>query len=147
MRSKSKLDDSGFHAPFRFDRNTNGGGILFYVRENIPAKLLSPDFPSGESIFVEIILPKKKQLINCSYNPNENNIKNHLEIVSKALDAFSRKYEKMILLGDFSVCVYDETMRNFCNSYNLNSVIKQPRSFKNPENPGCIDLILTNKPQ
>ena len=38
-------------------------------------------------------------------------------------------------------------MRNFCNSYNLNSLIKQPTCFKNPENPCCIDLILTNKPR
>ena len=60
MISKSKLDDSGFHTPFRFDRNKNGGGILFYVRENVSAKLLSPDFPSGESVFVEMILPKEK---------------------------------------------------------------------------------------
>ena len=38
-------------------------------------------------------------------------------------------------------------MRNFCNSYNLNSLIKQPTCFKNPKNPSCIDLILTDKPQ
>ena len=29
---------------------------------------------------------------------------------------------------------------------NLYSLIKQPTCFKNPENPSCIDLILTNKP-
>ena len=38
-------------------------------------------------------------------------------------------------------------MRNFCNSYSLNSLIKQPTCFKNPENPSCTDLILTNKPR
>ena len=47
MVSETKLDDSfpegqflieGFHSPFRFDRNRNGGGILLYVREDIPAK-------------------------------------------------------------------------------------------------------------
>ena len=89
----------------------------------------------------------RKPLINCSYNPNKNNLKNHLKIISKALDAFSTKYENIILLGDFNVCVDDETMRNFCNSYNLSSLIKQPTCFKNPENPSCIDLILTNKPR
>ena len=30
---------------------------------------------------------------------------------------------------------------------NLNSLIKQPTCFKNPENSSCIDLILTNKPR
>ena len=86
-------------------------------------------------------------LINCSYNPNKNNIKNHLEIISKALDAFSTKYENIILLDKFDVCVDNETLRNFCNSCSLNSLIKQLTCFKNPENPNCIDLILTNKPR
>ena len=57
---EKKLDDSfpkgqflieGFHSLFRFDRNRNDGGIMLYVREDIPAKLLSRDFPSAESFF------------------------------------------------------------------------------------------------
>ena len=156
MISESKLDESfphgqslieGFHMPFRFDHNKNGGGILLYVWEDIPTKILSHDFSSAEIIFREIMLHKKKWLINCSYNPNKNNNKNHLEIISTALDAFSTKYKNIIFLGDFSVCVDDETMRNFCNSYSLNSLLKQPTYFKNLENPSCIDLVLANRPQ
>ena len=114
MISESKLDESfpqgqfliaGFHTPFRFDRNKNGEGILLFVREDIPAKVLSHDFPSIKSFFVEIILHKKKWLINCSYNPTKNNIKNHLETIIRALDTFSTKYENLVLLGDFNVCV------------------------------------------
>ena len=114
MKSESKLDDSFphgqflidvFHTLFRFDRNKNGGRILLHVREDIPANILSHNFPSAESFFAEIILYKKKWLISCSYNLNKNNIKNHLETISKALDAFSTKYENIILLGNFNVCV------------------------------------------
>ena len=47
--------------------------------------------------------------------------------------------------NEFNTCVDDEAMKIFCSSYCLNSLIKQPTCFKNPENPGCIDLILTNK--
>ena len=74
MTSKSKLDGSfshgqflidSFHTPFRFDRNKNGGRILLCVREGISAKILSHELPSTESIFVQIILHKKKWLINC----------------------------------------------------------------------------------
>ena len=113
---------------------------------DIPVQILSDDFPSAESFFVEMILHKKKWLINCSCNPNKNNTKNRLETITKALDAFSTKYKNIRLLGDFNVCVDDETMINFCNSYSLNSLIKQSTCFKDPENPSCIDLILTNKP-
>ena len=31
-------------------------------------------------------------------------------------------------------------------SLNLTSLIKEPTCYKNPDNPSCIDLILTNKP-
>ena len=60
MMSETKLHDSfpegqflidGFHSPFRFDCNKNGGGIMLYFREDIPAKLLSHDFPFEESFF------------------------------------------------------------------------------------------------
>ena len=78
MVSETKLDDSfpeaqflieGFHSPFRFNRNSIGGRIMLYVREDILTKLLSHDFPGVENFFVEINLHKKKWLINCSYNP------------------------------------------------------------------------------
>ena len=61
MISETKLDDSlpqgqflseGIHSPFRFDHNKTGGSILFYVREDISAKILSHDFPTAESFFV-----------------------------------------------------------------------------------------------
>ena len=49
MISKTKTDEgfplgqfkiNGFNAPFRLDRNSNGGGIMLFVREDIPAKLI-----------------------------------------------------------------------------------------------------------
>ena len=95
MVSATKLDDSfpeaqflieGFYSSFRFDRNINGGGIILCVREDIPTKLLSHDFPCVESFFVEINLHKKKWLVNCSYNPHKSNIINHLNIISRSLD-------------------------------------------------------------
>ena len=119
---------------------------MLYMREDIPAKVLRHKFPSAEGFFIKIILHKKKWLIHCSYYPN-NVIKNHLAIISRTLDAFSTKYENIILLGDFKARVDVETMRNFCSSYSLNSLIKQPTCFKNSENPSCIDLNLTNKPR
>ena len=113
MVSETKLDDSfleaqflieGFDSPIRFDRNSNGGGIMLYVREDIPTKLLSHDFPGVESFFVEINLHKKKWLINCSYNPDKSNIVNHLNTISRSLDIYSTKYENIVLLGDFNAC-------------------------------------------
>ena len=107
MVSETKLDDSFpegqfliecFHSPFRFDRNKNSGGIMLYVREDIPAKSLSHDFPFAESFFVEINLYKKKWFINCSYNTQKSNIRKHLDIISASLDTYSIKLKCHLLL-------------------------------------------------
>ena len=50
MISETKLDESfppshffldGYSVPFRLHRNGNGGGILLYIRDDLPSKLLS----------------------------------------------------------------------------------------------------------
>ena len=35
----------------------------------------------------------------------------------------------------------------FCDTCDLKCLIKEPTCYKNPENPSCIDLILTNNPK
>ena len=52
----------GFVKPLRLDRNSRGGGIMLFIRDNIPFRLLKPgNFPSKtEAIFIEINLRKKK---------------------------------------------------------------------------------------
>ena len=91
MISETKLDDSfpeaqffidGYHTPFRYDRNGNGGDILLYVCEDIPAKVIHCNFPTSESFFVEINFHKKKWLINCSYNLHKNNIGSNLNVIT-----------------------------------------------------------------
>ena len=59
----------GYGAPVRFDRNGRGGGIILYIREDIPARLLKTSLPKDfEGFFVELNLRKKKILMCCSYN-------------------------------------------------------------------------------
>ena len=36
-------------------------------------------------------------------------------------------------------------MTEFCEIYNLENLVNKPTCFKNPINPSCIDLILTNR--
>ena len=75
--------------------------------------------------------------MNCSYNPNNNNIESHLNCLSRSIDSLLSKYKNLILRGDFNSCM-DET-------YKLRNLVKNPTYFKNLENPSCIDLLLTSK--
>ena len=97
MISETKLDESfppsqffldGYSVPFRLDRNGNGGGILLYIRDDLPSKLLSMN-KNIEGFFVEINLRnKKKWLLSCSYNPTK--------IQSKNTDLYLTKYDQLL---------------------------------------------------
>ena len=153
--SETKIDNTfpdgqfsikGYSMPYRIDRNSYGGGLMLYVREDIPSKLLSVEDAPIEAFYVELNLLKNKWLLCCSYNPNKNNINNHIGALSKNLALYSTSYENLLLLGDFNVETDNSTMSVFCDTFNLSSIIKEPTCYKNPEAPSCIDLILTNKP-
>ena len=120
--SETKLNDSfpaeqfkipGYASPFRLDRNQNGGGILVFVREDIPVKF-SEEKPT-EDFFFELNFHKKKWLECCCYNPNKSNISRHLDTLRKSLDLYSAHYENTILIGDFNV-IDDPHMESFCES-------------------------------
>ena len=99
-----------------------------------------------EALFIELNFRKKKWLLSCSYNPNKNNISNHLQRLRNSLDLYSAKYENIILIGDFNLSPEDSDMVTFCESYALKNLIKVPTCHKNPQKSSCIDLILTNSP-
>ena len=154
--SETKINDSfpkgqflidGFSGPYRLDRNYQGGGLMLFVREDIPYNLLTSEEKPIESFYVKLNLRNSKWLINCSYNPHRNNISAHLDRLSKSLDVFSSNYDKLLLLGDFHVGVDENHMKSFCENYDLKSLIKQPTCYKNPDCPTFIDLILTNVPR
>ena len=100
--------------PYRVDRNGDGGGILF------------------------------KWLFSCSFNPDRENIENHLEILSKNLALSSSSYENLVIIGDFNLYVEEISMSGFCDTFGLKSLIKDATCYKNSENPSSIDVILTN---
>ena len=94
--SETKLDDSfptaqflmsGFCKLYRLDRCSNGRGLMLYIREDIPYRLLTEYKPpeNVEFLFAEINIRMKKWLLCCSYNLHKNNISNHLHHLNKGL--------------------------------------------------------------
>ena len=138
--SETKIDSSFPTAQFkiegyttyRLDRNSNGGGILLYVREDIPFTLLNTELLI-EGFCIEINIRKKKWLLVCTYNPNKNLISNHLKEIGKNLDNYSSKYDNFILLGDLNSEPTESAVRDFCQIYSCKKLIKDNTCFKNPE--------------
>ena len=97
MVTEAKIDEffptvplfiPGFTSRYRFDRTKDGGGILVYIGEDIPSKLLNISCTTFEieCLGIEMNLRKVKWHVICSYNPHKNYISNHIENLSDVLN-------------------------------------------------------------
>ena len=127
----------------RHDRNSNGGGLLLYVHEDIRSKFLKVKSDCNiESICVEVNLRKRKWFINGLYSPNKSFLSNHLECINCIIDKYSKLRQNFLFLGDFNASVSEK-----CLEVNeLTRLVKKPACFKNPDKSICIYPILRNKP-
>ena len=85
--TETKLDDTfpsqqfaieGYKIPFRLDKNGASGGVMIYVRGDIPCRELIYHSPISniEGIFIELNLRKTKWMLFGGYNYNKSNIGN-----------------------------------------------------------------------
>ena len=157
LLSETKLDDSfptgqfslnGYSKPYRLHPSSNGGGILLNIRDDIPSRLLT-DYKIKDNLelfFVEVNIQKKKWLLSCSYNPHKSNISNHLHHLNKGLDVYLKSYD-ILIMKDLTSEVSENCLDGFCNVNSLKTLNRGPTCFKNPNNPSCIYLFLTNRQQ
>ena len=153
--SETKLDDTfpnnqftmDGYKHYRFDKNSNSSGIIIFIREDIPCKILNnTEWPKEfDGIFFEINLRKTKWLFFAGYNPYKQFISKFLGSLSIYLDKLINKFDNILLIGDFNSETLESDMHEFCNVYGFKNLIKEPTCYKNALNPTCIDLILTNK--
>ena len=50
------------------------------------------------------------------------------------------KYDNFLFAGDFSSEMVESAVENFCGTYHLHNLIKDPTCFKNPDKPLCTNL-------
>ena len=155
---ETKLDDifpenqfciEGFSKPYRLDRNRNGGGVMIYVRKDIPSRELKKhNFSKNiEAIFLEINLRKSKLLLVGTYHSTHplygTSDKDFFEQMGLALDVYSN-YDKFVLAGDFNVQEGDDSLQEFLDDFSAKNLVKEKTCFKSLDNPSCIDLFITN---
>ena len=116
---------NGFCKPHRLDLCSNGEGLMPYIRENLPSRLLaeyiSPE--NVECLFVEINMRKKKGLICCSYNPHKNNISNYLHHLGKGLDVYLKHYNNFLVLGDLISGLKNSCLNAFSNVNLMSKIV------------------------
>ena len=87
----SQFHMNGFSLPYRLDRNCHGGGVMIFVRKDIPSKLLTKhNFASDvEGLFVELNFRKSKWLLSGTYHPPAQNDQYFFNCIDKGLDTYS----------------------------------------------------------
>ena len=133
---------------FRRDRaGDHYGGICVYVRDHVYSKRRNDlELPNIESIWIEVSIRNKKQLIDTFYRPP--NSKN--AILSSIEDsislAFDSNIQNILTIGDFNLDTRKENtnrkIRELCQQYNLKQLINEPTNFTE-NSSSTIDLILT----
>ena len=137
--TETKIDNSfptsqflieGFCKPYRYDRNRNGGGVLIYVREDIPSKVLPQCAQTDiEAIFLEINLRKSKWLLCGCYHHNY-----FVYNLGNSLDKYNH-YDKFLLIGDFNAEDSEPIFSEFLSTYDAKNIVKGKTCFKSITNP------------
>ena len=156
--TETKIDQSfpicqffieGYSPPFQLDRDVNGGGVIIYVKEDIPVKLLKDHATpkNVDGIFQEMNLKKYKWFLFGGYNPSKDNVLNFVNDIGPVIAHYMPKYDNFLILGDFNSEMSEDAMRDFSETYNLSNLINERTCFKNPCNPSLMDLNLINRPR
>ena len=136
-----------YQSPFRKDRlNNNYGGVIVYVRDNLPCKRLDLEIQGLECIWLEVKLKRKTVLFGLFYRPPssthdiDDKIEQSLDLASEN-NAFD-----IIVAGDFNLNYLDNLGRNkvfsLFSQFNLSQIINEPTHFTETSS-SLIDLIFT----
>ena len=122
LLSETKIDDSFPNSQFfaegfkmyRKDRTKTGGGLLLYVNENLPGKIInSYKFKeNSEIILFEFSVSNKKWLLLGSYRPPSQNDFSFISELNLALN-FLAQYMKTLFWLAISICPQKTLIKEF----------------------------------
>ena len=137
--TETKLDDTfltsqllvtGFSVPYKLDQNRNGGGIMIFIRDDIPSRVLTRHiFPDDiKGLFIELNFRKAKWLLFGTYHPKIQSDSYYFNNLNKALDLYSH-YDKKLLVGDFNTEL-SNAWSIFSNNLTLKALSKKKPASK-----------------
>ena len=156
--SETKIDSSLMTSQFnvcnfkiyRKDRDSRGGGLLFYVRSDLPQRIRSDlecrTISDVEHMVLEVILRKEKFIFILMYSPPNVPKEKVIQVISNVLDKCFCECKTLYVIGDLNVNCFlgDHALLETFVMYNLKNIIQGPTCFKNVSNPSLLDVILTN---
>ena len=159
--SETKLDDSfnqhSFNVPgykaFRNDNNCSGGGLIAYVRSNLPARR-RPDLELNnpiETIVLDVYINNRKWAIVGAYRPPSVDNKTFSDLFTRGMDRISTIYDNILIVGDLNYDTLDKnkgaTLLDLCDIFDFSNLIKSATCYMKNCVPSLVDVILTNQPR
>jgi hypothetical protein len=144
--SDSIINIGNTYNSFRLDRPTPGGGILAYIKSDLPAKRLPELEEEGKEALWLLLKPPRTPrpyssviVVGVYYPPGQGKENEHemLDYLTQKMDiALAERHSAGIFVtGDFNKL----DLNPLCRRFNLRNQVKSPTSGKN-----ILDQILTN---
>ena len=133
----------------RKDRNIHGGGIVSYIRSDIPSRRRADlEMNNLESIVYEVILNKTKWCIICIYRPPSMSNNDFSQNFIKCIDRCMTFYDNYIVIGDLNYDLLCEkkgkTLFDLMELFDLQNLVKEATCFMKNCKESLLDVILTN---
>ncbi len=134
-----------FKQPYRLDVSSSSGGLLVYINDQIPSRLLiGIDIPCDIQVLpIEMNLKKTKWLLLPAYRPPSQDDKYFICNLERKIDFHTKSIGNMLIFGDLNMDASEPAMKSLLQQYSLFSMIRSPTCFKSPQGK-CIYLMLTN---
>lgn len=137
------------HIPRSTDRFSRGGGVGFYIRCGVTARVLAhPPTAQVEQMWLRMTINGKKIVIGTAYRPPWLNVDSFLEGLSTSLESFGWA-QNVILMGDFNINLLDvndsctKKLYSLLRCFKLNQYVNEPTHFTSYSET-LIDLICSD---
>ena len=141
----SEIRLPGFHDPIRKDRDTKGGGVAVYVRENLFLKQRPDlDVKDLEAIWVETKIKNESLLVGSFYRPGSKPV-SYWKLIDQSIKNATNTGSKFVILGDFNSDYLENPSKHLLDIISLNKLrqlVTKPTRYTDTS-ASCIDLILT----
>ena len=142
------------YVSYRLDRNRHGGGVLFYVNNQLESHLLKHLTDSKyESLWIKVCLDKAKPIfLSVVYRPpskcSDLESTDQLCGYLKECDSKLPQIKEVFICGDFncnmmSRYALSSKIKDLCSSLSLKQLIEEPTRVT-PHSSTLLDLIMTN---
>lgn len=146
--SGNSIEIDGYNF-FRNDRETRGGGVGIYIKNNIVSRKI--DIENSESIEQLWLVIKVNNIeigLGVFYRPPKSNLVDALQHIETALATIIPMSDEIFILGDMNVNLLNYnnatiSINDFLTSFSLKQLTAEPTRIVNNQN-SLIDYIITS---